>query len=160
VSAQIVVISDTHMPRRARELPPPVFDAMANADAIVHLGDVTSRELLDTLRTFAPLYAVHGNNDDADLVATLPVTVRVEIHGKTLVLLHGHLGGATALQAARKVIGGDAVLFGHSHRPYCEVEDDRLLFNPGSPTDRRWAKYRSFGVIEIGTEIRPAIFNL
>jgi hypothetical protein len=133
---------------------------MVDAHAIVHLGDVTSLDVLDALRSFGPVHAVHGNNDDPDLVATLPATARVQLGGKTFVLLHGHLGGATAMQAARRVVGGDAVLFGHSHRPYCEVEDGRLMFNPGSPTDRRWAKHRSFGVIEVGEELQPAIVNL
>jgi uncharacterized protein len=133
---------------------------MVDAQAIVHLGDVTSLDVLDALRSFGPLHAVHGNNDDADLVAALPATARVELGGKMFVLLHGHLGGATAMQAARRVVGGDAILFGHSHRPYCEVEDGRLMFNPGSPTDRRWAKHRSFGVIEVEEELRPAIVNL
>jgi uncharacterized protein len=148
------------MPRRARDLPRLVLDALVNVDAIIHLGDVTSRGVLDTLGSFGPVYAVHGNNDDPDLVPTLPATRRVDIGGKTFVLLHGHLGGATAIQAARKMTGGDAVLFGHSHRSYCEVEDGRLMLNPGSPTDRRWTRHRSFAVIEVGEELRPAIVNL
>jgi predicted phosphodiesterase len=76
------------------------------------------------------------------------------------VLVHGDVGGRTALTAARSVDGGDAVLFGHSHRPYCSVEGGRLLFNPGSPTDRRFGPYRSYGWLEIGERIRPRIVPL
>jgi putative phosphoesterase len=160
VTARIVVVADTHMPRRARELPRPLLEAMAGADAIIHLGDVTSSSVLHALHALAPVYAVHGNNDEPEVVASLPSTCRVEIGGKTLVLLHGHLGGATAMQAAKKVTGGDAVLFGHSHRAYCQFEEGRLMFNPGSPTDRRWAEHRSFGIIDVADELRGTIVNL
>jgi predicted phosphodiesterase len=64
------------------------------------------------------------------------------------------------VQAARKVTGVDAVLFGHSHRSHCRIEEGRLIFNPGSPTDRRWAEHRSFGVIEVDEVLRPSIVNL
>lgn len=145
------------MPRRSRELPRSLFDALDRADVIFHLGDFTAAEVLESLRQYAPVYAVHGNNDDPDLVSALPELNRVVVNGKEFVLLHGHLGGPTALRAARAVVGGDAVMFGHSHDSHCEVEEGRLLFNPGSPTDRRWARYRSFGVIEVDQFLRSSI---
>ena len=157
---RIIVVADTHMPRRNRELPRALLDAFAGADAIFHLGDFTSVEVLHRLRQFAPVHAVHGNNDDPDLTATLPLVERTTVGSKEFVLLHGHVAGSSALLAARAVTGGDAVLFGHSHRAYCAVEDGRLFFNPGSPTDRRWSEHRSFGVIEVGDSLRPSIRTL
>ena len=98
---RIIVVADTHMPRRNRELPRALLDAFAGADAIFHLGDFTSVEVLHTLRQFAPVHAVHGNNDDSDLTATLPLVERTTVGSKEFVLLHGHVGGYSAL------IGGE-----------------------------------------------------
>jgi uncharacterized protein len=157
---RVVVVADTHMPRRNRELPRPLLEAFAGADAIFHLGDFTTVEMLDNLRRYGPVHAVYGNNDDAELTATLPLVARIEIGARQFLLMHGHVGGPTAVLAARATCGGDAVLFGHSHRPFCSTEGGRLLFNPGSPTERRWSEYRSFGVIEVGETLRPSIRKL
>jgi putative phosphoesterase len=154
-------MSDTHMPRRSRQLPAAVRDACANADAIAHLGDFTSAELLQTLRKLATTYAVHGNNDDPVLIGGLPLRVDCSLGGHPFVLIHGHVGGRTAVEAARAVASktevGSTVLFGHSHMPYCEMFDGRLLFNPGSPTDKRWAPHRSFGVIDVDDTVHPTL---
>lgn len=149
MTTRAVVLADTHMPRRARELPRLLLDALATADLVIHLGDFTEGDLAGELASLAPLYAVHGNNDSPQIRDRFPATLTMTLEGHSAVLLHGHLGGRTALEAARRVQAADLVLFGHSHRPWCSREDGRLLFNPGSPTDRRWAPHRSFGVLEL-----------
>lgn len=148
MTTRAVVLADTHMPRRARVLPRPVLTALAQADLVIHLGDFTETELASALASLAPLYAVHGNNDSAELRAQLPATLTIVVEGHSLVLIHGHLGGRTALAAARNQTA-DVILFGHSHRAWCSREGNRLLFNPGSPTDRRWAPQRTFGVLDL-----------
>jgi putative phosphoesterase len=148
------------MPRRAKELPPEVLAALAGADLVIHLGDFTELSLVHVLESFAPLAAVHGNNDSEEIRARFPATLRLRVEGHVLVLVHGDRGARSALLAARAVEGGDAVLFGHSHRPWCTREDGRLLFNPGSPTDRRWFPHRCFGTLDIGAEILPRLVHL
>lgn len=160
MTARVVVLADTHMPRRARALPPEVLAAIERADLLIHLGDFTELSLARTLESLGPLAAVHGNNDSEEVRARFPAIHRLTLHGHTLVLLHGDLGSRSALMAARAIEGGDAVLFGHSHRPHCAWEGGRLLFNPGSPTDRRWAPHRSFGTLEIGENIVPHLVYL
>jgi putative phosphoesterase len=160
MSRRLVVLSDTHMPRRNRSLPRELVGALRTADLIVHLGDFTGMEVVTFLEAYAPLIGVHGNNDSDDIRARFPATQRIEMEGKLLVLLHGDIGGRSANVAARATRGGDVVLFGHSHHPLCSWEGGRLLFNPGSPTDKRWADYRAYGVLEIGETIEATLIPL
>jgi putative phosphoesterase len=160
MTARIVVLADTHMPRRGRQLPEEVFSALETADMIIHLGDFTGMSVVETLEAYAPLYAVHGNNDDEDLQALFPPARLLTVEGHSMILLHGDIGGRTALTVARSVKDAGIVLFGHSHQPYCKWENGRLLFNPGSPTERRWSPHRSFGVLEVGETVRPSLIRL
>lgn len=150
-------MADTHMPHRGSVLPRVLLTALDTADLVIHLGDFTHHSLVEKLESRGAFRAVHGNNDDLDLRHRFPLTDRFVLHGHRFVLLHGHVGGRTALQVARKVEDADVVLFGHSHLPYSEEENGTLLFNPGSPTDRRWGPHRAFGVIDVGDTVEPHI---
>lgn len=157
---QILVLADTHMPSRAQVLPEQVRNSLPNVDAIFHLGDFTCGELADSLEKHAPLFAVHGNNDSEEVRQRFPAICRVNIQGHRFALLHGHERGRTALTAARSVDNADVVVFGHSHQGFCARENGKLLFNPGSPTDRRWNPYRTFGLLDVGTEIVPQLIRV
>lgn len=157
---RIAVLADTHIPRRAKQLPPLVLQTASTVDLIIHLGDFNTLEVAEQLGALAPLYAVHGNNDSVEVRGAYPARQQLSVHGHRLVLIHAHADGRTALAAARSVTDADVVLFGHSHRAWSSVEDGRILFNPGSPTDRRWAPYRSFGLLEIGESVTASIVPL
>jgi putative phosphoesterase len=103
---------------------------------------------------------VHGNNDTPELKRRFPERQDICIEGHRLVLIHGDVGGRTALAAARGLQEGDIVLFGHSHRPFLAEEAGRILLNPGSPTDRRWGPYCSFATVEVGETIEARIVRL
>lgn len=154
---RVLVLADTHIPGRAATLPGIVLDELTRADAVIHLGDFTDLPTVRTLQAYAPLHAVHGNNDSAEIQSHFPERARILIDGRSLLLMHGHTGGRTALAAAQTAESADAVLFGHSHRAFSEWVDGRLLFNPGSATDRRWGPYRSFGLLRIGATIDAEI---
>lgn len=156
---RVVVLADTHMPRSAKALPESVLKDIERSDLVVHLGDFTDMELVHHLRALAPLAAVHGNNDSSEIRTLLPATERFSIGRFRVTALHGHLGGQTALQAARRVTGSDIVLFGHSHAPVCTFVAGTLLFNPGSPTDRRWGRPPSYGILDIDDDIDPHIVH-
>jgi uncharacterized protein len=134
--------------------------ALRTAELVIHLGDFTELEVVTFLEGYAPLVGVHGNNDSEEVRLRFPAVQRVEIEGKTFVLMHGDVGGRTANVAARTIEGGDAVLYGHSHRPVCAWESGRLFFNPGSPTDRRWSEYRAFGTMLVDEKIEATIVPL
>lgn len=160
MTVRLAVLADTHVRRPGRWIPPALYQELNSADLVVHLGDFTEPEVARELETFAPLVAVHGNNDSWEVCERYPALHRLEIEGHEFVLIHGHVGGRTALEAARGIAGGDAILFGHSHQPVCRREGGRLLFNPGSPTDKRWSPHRAFGVIEVAGRIDARVVEL
>lgn len=160
MTKRIIVISDTHMPRKRRELPAQLVNDILGADLLIHLGDFDRPEAVDYFSGLAPLVAVHGNNDPPEVAESYPARAVLTITGHRLALLHGHLGGRTALGAARAVRDADVVLFGHSHQPYSAAEAGRLLLNPGSPTERRWGPHRSYARLEIGNQVEAEIVTL
>lgn len=158
----IGVISDTHIYRRGRRVVPAgvirLFER-ARIDLLIHLGDVNSRHVLDELANLAPLIAVPGNNDDPELHFTLPETTEFTVGDRTFGVLHGHNGRSARDQAVRTFVGKvDCVLFGHSHQPLIDMVDDTILFNPGSPTDRRWNAHFGVGIVRVESgEIKPEL---
>lgn len=146
---RIVVLADTHVRRgSARRLPDGVYDALAAADLVLHAGDVLVPELLDELGGFAPVHAVLGNND-GELAGRLPERLEVDVDGVRIAMVHdsGTRKGRPA-RLRRMFPTADVVVFGHSHLPVDEPGvDGQLLFNPGSPTERRMAPTRTIGLL-------------
>jgi putative phosphoesterase len=137
---KLVLMSDTHMPGRKRSLPPRLWEAVAEADVVVHAGDWVGTELLDLLEARSRrLIGVYGNNDGPELRARLPEVATADLDGVRLVVVHET--GASAgreRRCAKRFPDADVVVFGHSHIPWDTTADSGLrLLNPGSPTDRR-----------------------
>ena len=154
---RIGLVADTHLPRFGRRLPEPLADGLraANLDLILHAGDHTAAFVVELLSEIAPVEAVAGNNDPAELVERFGHRRAVEVEGARIGLVHGHLGPGrtTPERAARAFAVGevDVVVFGHSHVPLVErLADGRLLVNPGSPTDRRRQPRCSWALLESG----------
>jgi uncharacterized protein len=139
-SQRLVLLADTHVPRRARDLPDQVWRAVDKADVVVHAGDWVEDALLERLQQHARrLIAVYGNNDPQTLRAQLPEVATAEVAGLRLAVVHetGSASGRERRCAAR-FPEADVVVFGHSHIPWDTTTDTGLrLLNPGSPTDRR-----------------------
>jgi uncharacterized protein len=137
---RLLLIADTHVPRRARDLPAQVWDEVANADVVVHAGDWVAPELLDELESRATrLVACWGNNDGPALRARLPERADVTLAGLGFTVVH-ETGAATGREArmSRLYPDSDVLVFGHSHIPWDTTTKTGLrLLNPGSPTDRR-----------------------
>lgn len=149
---RVVVLSDTHAPRRWRGCPPRVAKYLRDADLILHAGDVCTANVLDELSAYAPVRAVLGNNDGPDVAAWgAPVEARFELDGLHVGLIHdaGAAVGRTA-RMHRRFPEAQLVIFGHSHIPLDQTGDDVRIFNPGSPTDRRRQPRGTIGVLEIG----------
>jgi putative phosphoesterase len=161
---RVVLLGDTHLPRFGRALPPPVTEALAQADRILHVGDLTQPFVLDLLAEHAPVDAVAGNNDPPELVERLGVSRVVEIEGVRIGLTHGHHGpGRTTPERARRLFTPDppeAIAFGHSHQPMVERLDGTWMLNPGSPTDRRRQPAFTFLWLEVdGSRLRPRLVS-
>jgi hypothetical protein len=137
---RLVIIADTHVPRRARDLPAALWGDVERADIVVHAGDWVDESLLDALEKRAQrLIGVWGNNDGPALRRRLPEVARADVDGVQLAVVHetGPRTGREA-RADRAFPDTDVVVFGHSHIPWDTVTPAGMrLLNPGSPTDRR-----------------------
>jgi hypothetical protein len=137
---RLLVIADTHVPKRARDLPTEVWAEIDAADVVVHAGDWVEARLLDRLQERARrLIGVYGNNDGPELRARLPEVARADLDGLRLAVVH-ETGPAKGREqrCARDFRDTDVLVFGHSHIPWDTVAENGLrLLNPGSPTDRR-----------------------
>ena len=136
----LLLVADTHVPKRARALPAQVWAAVGNADVVFHAGDWVSAELLDQFEHRSRrLIGVYGNNDGPDLRARLPGTATVTLEGVRFAMVH-ETGQAKGREARCQALYPDAdvLVFGHSHIPWDTAAPGGLrLLNPGSPTDRR-----------------------
>jgi putative phosphoesterase len=140
VPTRLLLLADTHLPRRARDLPAEVWRAVEEADLVVHAGDWVDVRLLDELESrSARLVACWGNNDHGELRKRLPEVARVEVEGLAIGVVH-ETGQAKGREERMSEAYGDldVLVFGHSHIPWDTTTATGLrLLNPGSPTDRR-----------------------
>jgi uncharacterized protein len=147
VPVSLVFTADTHVPKRARDLPHSLWAAVEAADVVLHAGDWVDVALLDRLEARARrLVAVRGNNDHGPLRERLPEVARAEFEGLRVAVVHetGDRKGREARAAAR-FPDTDLLVFGHSHIPWDTTAPSGLrLINPGSPTDRRRQPHGTF----------------
>ncbi len=149
---KIGVLSDTHIPSRARSLPREIFEIFKGVDVILHAGDLAREDVLLDLMELAPVEAVAGNMDPPHLERRLGERKLLEFEGVRIGLIHGHGPRATTMERAYRAFSAEkphCVVFGHSHMPCNTIYGGVLLFNPGSPTDKRREEYPSCGILTI-----------
>lgn len=160
---QVGVIADTHF-RTLRDglglLEQLLQGPFAEVELILHAGDLGSTQILDGYLD-VPLLAVRGNTDGED--ARLPLQRLVELAGFRIGLIHGW-GPVAGLESRVlkefSAIPLDCLIYGHSHSPVCHRQGELLLFNPGSPTDRRSAPWHSVGLLDLGSTLTGRILAL
>jgi putative phosphoesterase len=151
LTKRVGVVADTHCPEFLDRLPDRLFEVLHGVDLILHAGDVSGAETLAELERIAPVVAVRGDHDRG--LATLPLSREVVIEGRRIVLVHGnrsrwieepqtllwtlslgylHPNAALPRALHRRFAGADAIVFGHTHRPYVGTAAGTLLFNPGA----------------------------
>ncbi|WSB57922.1 metallophosphoesterase [Streptomyces cellulosae] len=137
---RLLLMSDTHLPKRAKKLPEQLLEEIPRADVVVHAGDWVDTDTLDLLESRSRrLLAVYGNNDGPALRARLPEVARAELGGLRFGVIH-ETGPAQGREkrCAERFPDLDVLVFGHSHFPWDTTAPTGLrLLNPGSPTDRR-----------------------
>lgn len=140
MSTKLLLLADTHVPKRAKRMPDSVLRAVDEADIVVHSGDWVDVATLDLLTSRSRhLVGVFGNNDGPDLRARLPEIARLRVEGVEVAVIH-ETGAATRREQRMDLAFPDAdlLVFGHSHIPWDTTSPSGLrLLNPGSPTDRR-----------------------
>jgi hypothetical protein len=150
VPTRLLVLADTHLPKRAKALPEAVVAALGGTDGVVHAGDWVDEATLDLLLDRSPrVIGVAGNNDGVALHRRLPEVATATIEGVRLAVVH-ETGAATGRERRMDEAfpDTDVLVFGHSHIPWDTTTPRGLrLLNPGSPTDRRRQPRCSYGVL-------------
>ena len=151
---RLLLVADTHVPKRARGLPASLWSAVEAADVVIHAGDWVEPRLLDDLeQRAARLVGVYGNNDGHELRQRLPEVARLTLGGLRFAVVH-ETGAARGRdeRCAGAYPHTDVLVFGHSHIPWDTTAATGLrLLNPGSPTDRRrqpWCTYMTAQVTD------------
>jgi putative phosphoesterase len=146
------VISDTHGLLR-----PEVFAAFAGVDHILHAGDVGNLAILAKLGAVAPVTAVYGNTDGAELRSALPRVASLQLDGFDIVITHGDQLGSPTPKALNAVFpDAQIIVYGHTHKPLLTLVDVVVtVMNPGGAGARRFNLPPSVGILELEPGIPP-----
>lgn len=131
------LISDTHIPARAKAVPKKVFEVFNGVSLILHAGDLTQLSVVDELEQLAPVVAVCGNMDRYEVREKLPRMNSVEVYKWKIGVIHnpGIFMGMKRMKTIARENGFSVLVFGHTHRPTLKQEEGVLFINPGSPTN-------------------------
>jgi uncharacterized protein len=150
---RIGLISDTHGLVR-----PEALQALAGVERIIHAGDVGGPEVIDALRSIAPVDVVRGNNDKDPWGAKLPSRLALEFEGVRVHVLHD----LKEMDVDPAATGFRVVVAGHSHKPVVKERDGVLFVNPGSAGQRRFSlpvtiAYLTISAGKAQAEIKPLL---
>ena len=158
------LISDTHIPLRAKSIPKEVFRIFASVDFIIHAGDLVELAVIDELEQLAPVLAVHGNMDGPEVSGALPKMNSLKVYDRKIGVMHdpSTLFGMSKMRELAKQNGFDVFVFGHTHNSSIKWEGKTLYINPGSPTNpSTFMNKPSVGLLKITKEaIIPEIVHL
>ncbi|MBN1151780.1 MAG: metallophosphoesterase family protein [Dehalococcoidia bacterium] len=154
MGVEIIALSDSHA-AALRELPITLVEAIHTADIIIHAGDHTEMSLLEQLRGIGQVVAVSGNMDSTSIKLQLPHRQLVSVNNKTIGVTHGAGAAAGISRRVRQLFpeNPDAIVFGHSHVPFCEVVDGVLMVNPGSA-------HNSYARITVDDKVTAEVITL
>jgi putative phosphoesterase len=131
------LISDTHIPARARNIPREVFKVFENVDFIAHAGDLVQLSVIDELEQLAPVLAVYGNMDGPEVSGALPKLTSFKVFDWKIGVMHdpGALFGMAKMREIAKKNEFNVLAYGHTHNSSIKWEENTLFINPGSPTN-------------------------
>lgn len=157
---KIGVLSDTHISGFDKTLKKIIDEYFSDVDLIFHAGDLIDLCVLDLFGD-REVRAVCGNMDNQRVKQELPEQLLMDINGFTIGLIHGW-GSPSGIE--RKLLDKlgklDCIVFGHTHYPVAREIDGVYFFNPGSAVDKRFAKSRSIGILEVGEGLTGRIINV
>jgi len=161
---RIGVLADTHIPDRAKEIPQIVMDAFKGIDMIIHAGDLAELKVISELeKVCKKVIAVCGNMDYDEVREKLEEKKIIQVGKFKIGVMHGYGHPNKLVEILAKAFKDDhvdVIIFGHSHAPMNEYSNGVLFFNPGSPTDRVFSVYNSYGIIEVNDKIEAKIVRI
>ncbi len=148
---RILVLSDTHIPLTTKSLPKIIVEELKKSSLCLHAGDFVDIRVAEEISKYTKLIGVRGNMDSLQIKEKFPAKQIISVEGVKLGIIHGEGSPFKLLKRVEEELGPhlDVYIFGHSHAPYNEVYKGRIFFNPGSPTDKIFAKFNSYGILEI-----------
>ena len=157
---KIGVISDTHLKNMPPDLGEHLDKHFKDVDMILHAGDVVESGVLDFFAD-KELKVVAGNMDSWEIKQSAPAKLVIPIEGYRLGVIHGG-GSPTGIEdrIVKEFDKIDILIYGHTHNAASFTRNGVFFFNPGSPTDRRFATNNTIGILEIGKKISPKIITL
>lgn len=142
---RIGLISDTHGLLR-----PEVFDRFEGVDRILHAGDIGTTDILVELEAIAPVTAVYGNTDGFEIRARAPERAELEIEGRRVVVVHGHLLGSPTPERLRATEPeADIIVYGHTHKARIDRGGSTLVVNPGAAGPARFRLIPSIAILTL-----------
>lgn len=161
---KIGVVSDTHIPGQAKEVPKIICEPFKKMDMIIHAGDLIVLSVLDSLKSICRnVKAVWGNMDPLEIRERIPEKQIITVNKYRIGLTHGRGSPVHLIEMVTDMFRDDKVdiiVFGHSHSPVNEKREGILYFNPGSLTDKFFSPFNSYGIIEINDEIKANIVKI
>ncbi|MTI46999.1 metallophosphoesterase family protein [Sporosalibacterium faouarense] len=153
---RIGIISDTHIRKDYSKIDSFIEKYLKDLDAIIHVGDYTTIDLIDKLKKTNDFVGVYGNVDGLEIKDMLKQKEFIEILGHKIGIFHGDGNRKTTIERVYDEFKNDDVdilVFGHSHQPIIKTKNQRLMLNPGSPTDKRRERWFSYIVLELTEEL-------
>lgn len=152
---KIIVMADTHMPKKSVKFPNRLCQELEHAELIIHAGDWQTLEVYEELKKYGEVHGVYGNVDDEEIIQQLPKKKVINVAGWKIGIVHGHGAKKTTEKRAMEAFEEelDMIIFGHSHLPLLRYIGKTMLFNPGSATDKRKLPFYSFGKLTLSEEI-------
>ncbi|MDD5195629.1 MAG: metallophosphoesterase family protein [Candidatus Omnitrophica bacterium] len=155
---RILVISDTHIPVVEKELPQIIREEAKKSDCCLHAGDFITAEVWEELSRLTKVYGVYGNMDNADVCKKFPIKQAIKFDNITVGLIHGRGAPANLVsyiknQFSQELSSLSVIIYGHSHFADEKKIDGILYCNPGSPTDKLFAPFRSYGILDINKDL-------
>jgi len=153
----ILVLADTHFARHTQQLDPAITSYFDSVDYIVHAGDYTTENLVETLEVTGKFVGVYGNMDPLAVRDMVPEinSIRLDSMDLLIGIVHGWGAPDDLIQRIHPLCATkrfDIVLFGHTHNKQEEQFDGITYFNPGSPVDKMFAKENSFLLLTIASK--------
>ena len=138
------ILSDTHIPTRARELPKRLGEVFGDVDHIIHAGDYVNYSVIVDLQKLAPITGCYGNMDPTTLKNKLPKVATIKLDDWVIKIIH-NLGSGSRIKEFQKS-GVNIIIHGHTHRSSVKREKNLLIINPGSATNS-FSSAKSVGVL-------------